>query len=557
MFRPFRILGIPVLVVASLLVTVPPAAAGTGTIGINFTLPAATRTVYSISGTVVANATSAVVSGVLVYASSTSGSGQFTGGSAISKASGAYTIADLLPGSYNLTFSPPRSSNLQHGYRSATGPTFFSATTAAAVTITTASRTGLNVRLPAGFRISGKVTRSNGTTPIATVQVSADGATGGDNTTTDSAGNYSLRGRSPGSYEVSFGHDNPMDSQTGCWYSAVASEFSASCLAHTAVVIGAANVSGINPRIPNGLTITGFDKTRAATPAPIVGAYVYANGPENQSATTDATGRYTITGLHPGAYKISLDGPFGSRYNYGYYAATGPNYWATATASASTVTISAAVTTLPIIKPGTGYFLKGKIMNAAGTGLDSVFVETLGGAGTAFQDPGAFTDVSGNYSIGPLPYGQSYKVKADPRYSSSPVLLSGWYRSSPPNNFTAAASSALAIVMTGDRTGINMKLPVGDAISGTVTITGGSACNFCEVSAISSTGALVTETATTAAGGYTLLGLPAGIYRIQAWAQDPVIDATHVRIITGGYYKSGAAPNFSATLAGATGIVEP
>jgi len=37
-------------------------------------------------------------------------------------------------------------------------------------------------------------------------------------------------------------------------------------------------------------------------------------------------------------------------------------------------------------------------------------------------------------------------------------------------------------------------------------------------------------------------------------AMRTAIDATHVRIITNGYYKSGAAPNFSATLAGATAI---
>jgi hypothetical protein len=65
---------------------------------------------------------------------------------------------------------------------------------------------------------------------------------------------------------------------------------------------------------------------------------------------------------------------------------------------------------------------------------------------------------------------------------------------------------------------------------------------------------MVAYTNTSSSGTYKLQGLPAGSYHVYAYTSDAAVNATHVRIITDGYYKSGAAPNFSATLAGATAI---
>jgi hypothetical protein len=432
--------------------------------------------------------------------------------------------------------------------------------TPAAVTITSASLTGKNIRLPAGYKISGKVTRSNGTTVIANVPVSAAGTYGSDETTTNSAGNYTLMGLSPGSYTVSFGHGATAPiNQSGCWYTTPASKFSASCVSHTAVVISSANKTGISPKIPNALTITGFVKTRASTPAPIVGAWVYVQGYDYESAQTDATGKYTIGGLNPGSYKIQVDGPYDytgtSRVPDGYYNATAPYYWSKMTASASSKTISAAVTTLATIEPATGYYIKGKITNTSGSPLGFVQVMAIGGSGTAVTEAYAYTDyTSGNYSIGPLPAGSTYKIDANPLYSSDPSLQTGWYRNSSPNNFTAASSSALALVMNGDKNGINMRLPVGASISGVVKIAGVGACSSCSISAYSLTGSTVVYAQTSSSGTYKLQGLAAGSYKVYAYTSSTAVNATHVRIITPGYYKSGAAPNFSATLAGATAI---
>jgi protocatechuate 3,4-dioxygenase beta subunit len=521
---------------------------------VNFTLPAVTKTTYSISGTV-RNTSLALEPNVEVTASCTTcTSYSFTYGSAYTNASGVYTISHLLPASYTLRFDPPRATNLQHGYRNVTGPTDFSVSTPVVVKIVSASLTGENIRLPAGYKISGTVHRSNGTTAIANVEVGANGTNGGDSTTTNSAGNYTLMGLSPGSYEVGFGHDPASDNQTGCWYTGVAAKFAASCALHTNVVISSANVTGISPKIWSALKITGYVKTQAAVPVPIVGAWVYAYGNSSESAFTDATGKYTITGLNPGSYKIEVDGSSGMRVLDGYYNVTAPYHWTKLTASASSVVISTPVTTIATIRPSTGYFIKGKITNTSGTALDFVVVETVGGSGTADENPVAFTDASGNYTIGPVPPGGTYKIQANPLFSSDPSLLAGWYLNSPPNNFTAASSSALAILVNADKTGINMRLPKGASISGIVKITGGSACNDCSVLAVTLTGSEVAFTSTSSSGAYKLQGLPAGSYKVEAWGNSAVIDATHVRIVANGFYKSGAAPNFSATIAGATAI---
>src|ERR1019366_6519469 len=92
-----RVLVLLALVIASMLITVPPAFAANAT-GKNFTLPAVTHVTYSISGTVRSNVTSLGVANVDVTATSTTGFGSFKYGSAVSGATGAYTISHLLPG---------------------------------------------------------------------------------------------------------------------------------------------------------------------------------------------------------------------------------------------------------------------------------------------------------------------------------------------------------------------------------------------------------------------------------------------------------------------------
>jgi len=303
-----RVVGTLVLVSATLLATAAPAAAAASVSGIDFTVSALSKATYSISGTVRAAATSVGVAGVSVVAQSTTGpAAEGYSSEASTNASGAYTLSHLLPGTYTLQFLPPREANLQSGYRNSAGPAHYSPSTPSPVTIHSASLSGLSVRLPTGYKISGKVTRSDGATPIGSVDVRvtspADRKIVFDEDSTDSRGNYTLIGLTPGTYLVNFLNDPALDNQTGCWSAGAASRFSAGCVSSTAVSITSANVTGISPRIPDSLTITGYVMARSTTPVPIVGAVVAPTVPQcancSSAGQTDAAGQYTVLASLP------------------------------------------------------------------------------------------------------------------------------------------------------------------------------------------------------------------------------------------------------------------
>jgi large repetitive protein len=556
-----RVVGALVLVSSIALAGAPPAAASNAS-GINFTLSAVPTVTYSISGTVRADATSLGVAGVSVAAESIGGAtGAGYGAVTASGAGGAYTIGHLLPGSYTLRFEPQREANLQSGYRGATGPAFFSPTTAATVTIAAASIAGIDVRLPPGRTISGKVTRANATTPIFDVDVRATGignpARVFDETWTDSAGNYTLEGLAPGSYQINFLNDPSLDSQTGCWYTGAASRFSAGCASHSAVTISSANVTSVNPHIGNSVRLTGRVMTRTTPPLPVVGAMVAPLVPLCNDCTfgsagvTDVTGTYTITGLNPGAYALSVSDP--GHYRDGFYSALAPYHWTTSRSMASAVAASGATTTAPIIKPSVGYFITGNVGNTSGTPIPAVqmtFVDSAGRPGNL----AAATDAFGNYTLGPVAAGD-YKIFANAAYLVLPTFQSGWYVSVPPGNFTAAAASAQVVHVAANVSGINVRLPVGATISGTVRLTGGGACVSCFVQALDTGGQQAAYAVTSTSGAYTLRGLSPGKYYVSANVGSTTeIDATHIRVVSNGFYAVGVAPNFSPTLAGATAV---
>jgi large repetitive protein len=561
MFLSGRLFASLLLVSCLLLAAAPPAVAANGT-GINFTISAVAKATFSISGIVRADATSLGVAGVSVVAASTTGQSidGYTG-VAGTDASGAYTINHLLPGSYTLRLVPPREADLQGGYRSVAGPGFFSPTTASPVAIVAASIGGLDVRLPTGYRISGKVIRSSVSTPIVDVDVRATSlghlTDVFDETWTDSAGNYTLMGLGPGSYQINFLNDPDLDSQTGCWYAGAVARFSAGCVSRTPVGIAASDVTGISPRIGNTVRIVGHVMSRTTPPVPIAGAMVAPVLPPCNDCTfgsageTDASGKYTVIGLNPGSYRLAVSDP--GHHRDGFYAVASPYNWTTSSAGASLVTASGATTTVAVMKPAVGYFISGNVANTSGSPIRAVQVTYVDGAGRT-GNLAASTDAAGNYSLGPVAPGD-YRIRGNAAYLVNPIFQSGWYMSSPPGNFTPAAAATSTVHVAGDVGGINMRLPLGASISGTVRLTGGSACASCFVQALDLAGQQVAFTATSGSGAYILRGLSPGSYLVSASAGSAAdLGSTHIQVITDGFYKAGAVPNFSATQLGATAV---
>ena len=546
-----RVITTLVLVTAWLLATAPLATAASAT-GINVNLPVTTKTTYSITGTVKRQAGFTVVADVQVTASGSNGYGF-----ADTNASGVYTITHLLPGSYILSFDPPSGSNLLGGYRSGTGPNYYSATYggAVAVTITNANLTGKGINLPNGFRISGKVTKVDGTTAIQDVQVDVDGPNGSDSTVTNASGNYTVSGLPAGSYTVTFSAPYGTNYQSGCyWTGSATNRFSPNCASTTAVVILSADRTGINVRLPLGFTISGYVKNRSG--AAIANAFVSTDATASSaidydSALTDAAGRYVIKGVTPGTYQIDVAAPYGTMYLDGYYrAADATNHWTSDDSVATAVAVSGNVA-LPLIRPATGYKITGKVTTVANVALLYAYVSASETTTGAFAS--GVTDASGNYVLGPLPAG-TYRIAVDPPYTR-PDLESGYYKNVSPNFFTPFQGQATLVTIAGNKSGVNMRLPKGASISGTITAGAGALPFGTVVLAVGTTNGITGFAVSSGVDGkYKVEGLPAGTYKIWVFGTTTYPSATTVKTVATGYYKAGAPGNFTTDLTQATVI---
>jgi YD repeat-containing protein len=136
-----------------------------------------------ISGTITSAAGGSAVSGAQIQVSK-SGTVKAT---LVSDVNGHYGLANLIPGGYDVTVSAA-------GFGTSANP---------GVVVLSLTNTTLNVSLSTPGTISGTVTQSGGTTPIAGATVQAFvGPSIVGSATSDSSGNYSITGLNAGTYQV-------------------------------------------------------------------------------------------------------------------------------------------------------------------------------------------------------------------------------------------------------------------------------------------------------------------------------------------------------------------
>jgi predicted secreted protein len=239
-------------------------------------------------------------------------------------------------------------------------------------------------------------------------------------------------------------------------------------------------------------TVTGGSPATAVVGA-CVNAY-QAMGMGGNSTQTASDGSYTISGLAPGSYNVSVDPGCGGSVSSPYASQNLPN----------PVTVTSGGnqggTDFLLVLGGSisGTVTGGSPATAvAGACVNANPTTGMGGYGTQ-------TDASGNYTIANLAPG-SYNVSVDPTCGGSVSSL--YAPQSLPNPVTVTPG--------GNQGGTNFLLVLGGSISGTVTDSGtragvGGVC----VSAFSSMGGNGTQTDSN--GNYTITGLPAGTYSVQA-----------------------------------------
>ncbi len=216
-------------------------------------------------------------------------------GSGMTGADGMYTISGLAAGDYRVQFMAPMGSDLINEYYRDT--TNYSAATP--VTVTAGNTTSdIDAQLATGGKITGRITDGAGN-PVANASVAANpagaGSAGYGNAITSTEGTYTISGLTAGDYRVQF--MAPMGSDLINEYYRDTTNYSAA----TPVTVTAGNTtSDIDAQLATGGKITGRVTDSNGTPIAntIVNASPGIIGTGGSgSATTDADGVYTISGL--------------------------------------------------------------------------------------------------------------------------------------------------------------------------------------------------------------------------------------------------------------------
>ena len=188
---------------------------------------------FNITGTVTGTGAVAL-KGINVRAS---GPAYFT---ATTAADGTYSLA-VSAGSYTLYFYQDPTGSYLHGYYSSSGFTVFQASSTPVV-VTTSDVTGKNVQLGTGHLISGIVTRT-GAVPLKAMQVEASISGYGQYASTAINGTYSIRVPDSNSYLLYF--RDPLGAYLAGYYDSAASgHFTLLSGSATVVPVGTADVAG-------------------------------------------------------------------------------------------------------------------------------------------------------------------------------------------------------------------------------------------------------------------------------------------------------------------------
>lgn len=360
------------------------------------------------------------------------------------------------------------------------------------------------VGLQASGQITGLVTAADTGLPLASVSVRLYNSGGAleASLSTSATGLYAFNGLATGSYRVEF--DGPSTYVTE-WYSNAYTQAGAA----TVRVVNGLPTTGINAVMDRGPQFTG-QVTAALGGAPLSGVSVSAldaNGSSVGSATTNASGVYTVSTASP-------SGQFRLRFN-----ATGQFYVleffdsqpSLDTASVITATVNGTVGGLNAVLDR-GVQLTGRVLAADSLlPLNDVDVALYNASGafagaTATNPAGAYT-VTTSLSSGPYRLQFTTEASSDSntrRYA--PEYYSG--------KASLAAADPLTATVNAVTTAQDATLDRGATISGTVTTFGAGQPYTVTVRLYTSNGSFV-DSASSAGGAYQFEGLSAGSYKLE------------------------------------------
>ena len=269
-----------------------------------------------ISGKVTKEVGGAAIAGLQVCANPVSGMG---GNCATTNASGEYTIPGLAAGEYKVVFAPSFSGS-SYATQYYNGKSNLSEADLVSVS-PGPPQSGIDAKMVEGGGISGKVTKVSDNSAIEGIQVCAQpagggGFGGGNCASTNGSGEYTLSGLAAGEFKVEFRGGqvcNPTCKQLNyvTQYYNGKSNFGE---ANPVTVSPGPPQSGIDAKMVEGAKISG-EVTKASDNSAIEGIQVCAQpansgngGNGGNCVGTDSAGKYTISGLAAGSYKVEFSG---------------------------------------------------------------------------------------------------------------------------------------------------------------------------------------------------------------------------------------------------------
>ena len=543
---------------------------GTVTQGINATLIAG----GAISGTVT-NSSDSPLTGVKAEVFTSAGN-YLT--EATTAADGTYQLSGLTTGSYDVCFDGSPAGSSDQCYDGVTWNGLASDLNGATpVTVSDGSVTdSVNATLATGGGVSGTVTDAHAD-PLTDVEVEVF-STGNEEVGfayTSVDGTYTVSGLAAGSDHVCFnaaaatGGTSTTGYPAQCyngeaWDGSAADSGSATAITITAGV----TKTGVDATLAAGGAISGrvTDSSSDGLANVEVDVDSTASGGYEATATTDANGDYTVTGLPAGTQTLCFDAAqatggssTGGYVDQCYHDVSWNGYENEVVAGANAVTVTASATTSGIDATlASSAAITGTVTDASSDPLSNVEVEVLtSSGGTAGY---AFTGFDGTYSVKGLSSG-TYDVCFASTYASGGASTTG-YQNQCYNNVSwdgnfedVSGATTVAVTAGSTKSGINDALAAAPtaAISGTVTDSTSDPLTSVDVEVLTSGGAEVASAFTAPDGTYTVTGLETGTYDV-CFQSEFASGGTSTTGYVSQCYNNVAWNGYSYDVSGATGV---
>ncbi|MBP1468120.1 carboxypeptidase regulatory-like domain-containing protein [Candidatus Chloroploca sp. M-50] len=288
---------------------------------------------------------------------------------------------------------------------------------------------------------------------------------------------------------------------------------------------------------PPGTAIIRGTVTDALTGQPVSDVFVSAFGPRNASATTSATGTYTLTELAAGAYRISFRPPSSQNYLLQYYNGKDDSAEAdllTVPEGATLTNINAALTP--------GAIISGRVSGVGNEALSGVAVTAYRLVGEArYAEASDRTESDGSFSIDRLPAG-TYQLETWITDSDNATVRA----------YLNGTSNEVSIAPSSTNPNVNLNLVRGAQFSGRITDANGSGISDIRVTVYDATNDRYVKDVARSEfnGSYTSLALPAGSYKVRFWSNSY---ASQVYLDT--YYNNQPSLELATPLVlGASGV---